>query len=52
MSTTQNQVFWVAGVGARAGLGGTLARRFAKAGFVAIDVRTYELGWICAARAA
>jgi NAD(P)-dependent dehydrogenase (short-subunit alcohol dehydrogenase family) len=36
MSTTQNQVFWVAGVGARAGLGGTLARRFAKAGFTAV----------------
>ncbi len=36
MSTAQQQpVVWVAGVGASAGLGGALARRFAKAGFVA-----------------
>ncbi len=35
MSAAQNQVVWVAGVGASAGLGGALARRFAKAGFVA-----------------
>jgi NAD(P)-dependent dehydrogenase (short-subunit alcohol dehydrogenase family) len=34
MSNT-NQVIWVAGVGASAGLGGALARRFAKAGFTA-----------------
>jgi SAM-dependent methyltransferase len=29
-----------------------LPGRLAQAGFVTIDVRTYELGWICAARAA
>jgi NAD(P)-dependent dehydrogenase (short-subunit alcohol dehydrogenase family) len=34
-STAKPQVAWVAGVGASAGLGGALARRFAKAGFVA-----------------
>jgi NAD(P)-dependent dehydrogenase (short-subunit alcohol dehydrogenase family) len=34
MSNT-NKVVWVAGVGASAGLGGELARRFAKAGFTA-----------------
>jgi len=36
MSNPQNQrVVWIAGVGASAGLGGALARRFAKAGFTA-----------------
>ena len=36
MSAIQNEkVVWVAGVGASAGLGGALARRFAKAGFAA-----------------
>jgi len=35
MSTYSNQVVWVAGVGASTGLGGALARRFAKAGFIA-----------------
>jgi len=36
MSETHNQqVAWIAGVGASAGLGGALARRFAKAGFIA-----------------
>ncbi|MEI9938997.1 MAG: SDR family NAD(P)-dependent oxidoreductase [Pseudomonadota bacterium] len=35
MSAKLNQVVWVAGVGASAGLGGALARRFAKAGFIA-----------------
>jgi NAD(P)-dependent dehydrogenase (short-subunit alcohol dehydrogenase family) len=31
-----DQIVWVAGVGARAGLGGAWARRFAKAGFTAV----------------
>ena len=35
MSATQEPVVWVAGVGASAGLGAALARRFAKAGFTA-----------------
>lgn len=35
MSNPKNRVAWVAGVGASAGLGGALARRFVKAGFVA-----------------
>ena len=36
MSGARNQsVVWIAGVGASAGLGGALARRFAKAGFIA-----------------
>lgn len=36
MGNSKNQqVVWVAGVGASAGLGGALARRFAKAGFTA-----------------
>lgn len=35
MSEPQEQVAWVAGVGASAGLGAALARRFAKAGFTA-----------------
>ncbi|HYQ29190.1 MAG TPA: SDR family NAD(P)-dependent oxidoreductase [Polyangiaceae bacterium] len=44
MSTAaSSQVVWVAGVGASAGLGGALARRFAKAGFiVAITGRNAE----------
>ena len=44
MSTSQSQgVVWVAGVGASAGLGGALARRFAKAGFTtAITGRSAE----------
>ena len=33
--TTKQRVVWIAGVGASAGLGGALARRFAKAGFTA-----------------
>jgi len=33
--STREQVVWVAGVGASAGLGAALARRFAKAGFTA-----------------
>jgi NAD(P)-dependent dehydrogenase (short-subunit alcohol dehydrogenase family) len=36
MVTARDQIVWVAGVGARAGLGGALARRFAKAGFTAV----------------
>jgi len=35
MSTKQNRVVWIAGVGASAGLGAALARRFAQAGFIA-----------------
>ena len=35
MSNPKNRVAWVAGVGASAGLGGALARRFVKAGFIA-----------------
>jgi NAD(P)-dependent dehydrogenase (short-subunit alcohol dehydrogenase family) len=40
---TQTRVAWIAGVGASAGLGGALARRFAKAGFaVALTGRSQE----------
>ncbi len=35
MSDAKQRVAWVAGVGASAGLGGALARRFVKAGFIA-----------------
>ncbi len=35
MTDTTNEVAWIAGVGASAGLGGALARRFASAGYTA-----------------
>ena len=46
MSGARNQsVVWIAGVGASAGLGGALARRFAKAGFIAAITGRTLIDW-------